>query len=74
MRMPEEHYTVGCPTEEEMDKEIMLMLIEQYKLWEIALKIYRHWYHNGYDEWKAEGYDEWYEHWCDKCCDDYSIS
>ena len=49
---------VGCPTEEEMDKEIMLMLIEQYKLWELALKIYK------------KGYDEWYKDWYEECCND----
>lgn len=65
---------VWCPTEDEMNKELELYLIEKYalkpELWEIARKIYQQWYH----EWEKAWYDEWYEHWCDKYCDDYSIS
>lgn len=66
MRMPEQ-YVVGCPTEEEMDKELELLLVEQYGLWELARKIYQKWFEN----WKKEGYDEWYDKWYDEWHEDW---
>lgn len=74
MRYPENNYCQwACPTEEEMDKELQLYLIEKYGLWELALKIFKawieqwkkDWYQDWYDEWYDKGYDEWYEEWYD---------
>lgn len=66
MRMPEQEQCIqwACPTEEEMDKEMELMLVEKYWLGQIALKIWK----DGFEQWKKEGYDEWY----DECYDDYN--
>lgn len=44
-----------CPTEEEMDKELELMLIERYELGQIALKIWKDAYELGHEQWFDEG-------------------
>lgn len=68
MRIPEQKQcVVGCPTEEEMDKELELWLVEKFWLWELALKIYKLWFEN----WKKEGYDDWYDDGYDKCEEEY---
>ncbi len=69
----------ACPTEEEMDKELQLWLVEKFWLAELALKIWRDWveqwkkegYEDWYNEWYDEGYDEGYDKWYDDWLDDY---
>lgn len=44
-----------CPSEEEMDKELELMLIEKYWLGQLALKIWKEAYELGHEQWFDEG-------------------
>ena len=60
---------VWCPTEDEMNRELELYLVEKYnlspELWEIARKIYQQWYKAwedawDYDSWYRAGFDDWF--------------